>query len=204
MQWSLLALTGALAILVGVLLLRSPAARPGVAARASAREAFQTAARAKAPDGDRLAHVPLPGDRSPLAPHLARAVDVGAPAASTAGGEDVPFSNDEVREVLRRVVARINGVNKGLDLALVSFDNVRKTVDAYKTLRYEADAQVHSVAQMYSSRFTATVDITSSNAMYIRGLSVHSAAKDTSGVAAGTAALAAHERYAPFEPAVAW
>lgn len=204
MQWTILALTGALLVLGALLVRRHTEKRVLMRRLPASREEFATATRPVNDAPRKLAYMPTPKERSPLAAHLAKAVDTGIPAASIAGGEDVPFSNDEVRGVLRRVIDRVNALNRGLDLALISFDNVHKTVDAYKTLKYEADAQVHSVSRMYSSRFTAEVDISPKNAMYIRALTVHNSAVDTSDVAAGTVSLGEHERYAPFEPAVVW
>lgn len=140
-------------------------------------------------------------DTSPLTPYLQRVLDSAVPAS--AAGESVPYTEDEVRALLLRVVQRINARTPDLQLVLVGFDNVTKTVDAYKTLRYEADVQVHSSAKMYSSRLTAGVDVGSDGKEYIRELRVHSAMKDTSAIK-GSNAIGSHDNYAVFEPVVVY
>ena len=138
---------------------------------------------------------------SPLAPYLDRAVDASLPP--DAAGESVAFARDEVKAVLQRVVQRINARSPGLELTLVSFDNVKKVVDVYKTLKYEADVQVHSVAKSFSSRITARVDVASDGKEYVRSLAVHNATVDAGGPRpASDPAVGSHERYAAFEPAV--
>jgi hypothetical protein len=142
-----------------------------------------------------------PRSASPLSPYLAKALDGMVPAATAA--ESVPYTDDEVRGLLTRVVGRVNARSPGLDLFLVSFDNVKKTIDAYKTLRYEADVQVHSKARMYSSRLTAVVDVSSAGREYVRDLRVHAAAlPGAADVRAASEVAAASDAYATFEPAV--
>lgn len=142
------------------------------------------------------------GTISPLAPYLDKAVDRLVPAAVGAGGQSLPHDDEEIKLVLSRVVHRINARSPDLQLTLVSFDNVKKSVDAYKSLRYEADMQVHSVTKMFSSRVAAQVEVTSGGKEYVRSLRVQNAKADTDGPAPSGGSIAAHERYAAFEPAV--
>lgn len=138
---------------------------------------------------------------SPLTPYLDRAVDTSLPADTA--GEGVAFDRNEVKMVLQRVVQRINARSPGIELSLVSFDNVRKVVDVYKTLKYEADMQVHSTTKNFSSRVTARVDVSSDGKEYVRSLAVHNAKVDAGGPRPATdPSVGAHERYAAFEPAV--
>jgi hypothetical protein len=150
-----------------------------------------------------LKDVPVPADlrenASPLTEYLADLVDRSLPAS--AAGQHVPHDAQEIRGLLVRVVGRINARHPGLRLSLVSFDNVKKTLDAYKTLRYDADVHVHSAAKAFSSRLTVGVDVTPDGKEFIRALRVHGAAKDESDVR-GSGGVDTHDAYAPFEPAV--
>lgn len=198
--WALVALSWAALALSRGILARRGAARGG----APAKEGYVP----QGIDFDRVdtkvAVLPTPGSQasvSPLAPFLDRAVDAAVPAVGA--GQSVPHDADEVKGVLARVVNRINARSPGLDLVLVSFDNVKKTIDAYKNLRYEADMQVHTVRRGYSSRVSAAVDVSPGGKEYVRSLKVHNAAPDAAGPrAAADPHIASHERYATFEPAV--
>ena len=151
-----------------------------------------------------LPSVPRPGDPAPLAMPLAKAVDAGA-RGPPATAVDAPFTADEVRAVLATVVDRINARTPGLALALVSFDNVRKSVDAYKTVAYSADAMLHSPSQGargVTSKVTVAVDVDSRGTHVVRGLSVHNAGAVDPASPAPAGPLAALETHARFEPAV--
>lgn len=137
--------------------------------------------------------------KSPLAKHLTGVADASTPPM--APGEPMAWSKAEIERVADRVVARINAKSPGLGLVLVSFDNVKKTVDAYKTVRYEVDVQVHSMTKMYSSRLTAKVDVSSSGKEYLREVSLHNARLDDSKIES-VSSISGLETYAAFEPAV--
>lgn len=153
-----------------------------------------------APPAKFMGPVPKPDDRSPLTPFLAKALDRMAPVA-TGGGESVPWTDDEIKGVLARVVGRINA-RSNLDLVVVAYDGVTKTVDAYKTLRYGVAVHLHSPTKMMSSKVSVGVDVGADGKDYIRELRVHGAAKDKDDDIPGSGSLAAHDQYAPFEPAV--
>lgn len=146
----------------------------------------------------KLSVVPRPPiQNGPLAPYLSSAIDTSLP--TVAPGESMVHSKEEVKGVLQRVVDRINNLNPGLHLVIVYFDNVQKTVDAYKTTRYEADVQVHSVAKAFSSRVTVTAELAASGRLFVRSLGLHNSRPDASTVAA---ASGFGEQYAEFVPAL--
>lgn len=147
----------------------------------------------------RVPNPALNDGRGPLAPYLAGVLDPTLPPS--APGEGVPWTNDELREVADHVVGRINAQNPALRLQVVSLDNVKKTVDAYKTLHYEADVQVHSVTRMFSSRLTIKVDMSSGGRLYVRAVSTHNAEPDTSGILPILGGVSG-ETYAKFQPAI--
>lgn len=142
---------------------------------------------------------PAASPQSPLAPYLSGVVDATLPPF--AAGEGVPWTLEEVREVMEGVVNRINTQNQALRLEVVSLDNITKTVDAYKTLHYEADVQVHSVTRMFSSRMTIKVDTTPNGKVFVRSVDIHNASKDTSGILPALDG-ARGETYASFKSAV--
>lgn len=149
-----------------------------------------------------LPTLPKPSDNSPLAPSLAKAVD---PLVPQQGGsvEAVAHADQEIKNVVQGVVHRVNIRSPDLGLTVVDITNVRKTVDSYKTIRYEADVGVHSTTKAYSSKIGVAVDMTAEGRTYIRGLKVHNAAKDNkAGGAAPSNGIGFEERYAAFEPAV--
>jgi hypothetical protein len=147
------------------------------------------------------AAVPKPGRGSPLAPALARAVDAAGSLPPMAPGDTMPHDSQEVKEMLAHVVRRINVRQPALALELVSFDNVVKTVDGYKTIRYVADANVYAKTKNVASKITVAVDLTATGKMYIRDLAVHGATKDTAWVTPSNGP-GTEERYASFEPAL--
>lgn len=145
------------------------------------------------------ASLPKPGRGSPLAPALAKATDAAASLPSMAPGDTLPHDAREVQGVLAQVLRRINVRTPSLRLELVSFDNVTKTVDGYKTIRYVMDANVYSRTRNVASKITAAVDVTSSGKMYVRDLAVHGADRDTVWVAPSNGP-GTEEPHAPFEP----
>lgn len=137
-------------------------------------------------------------DNSPLTPALSKAIDRAVPAP--AAGEAVPHDEQEVRGVMEAVLRRVNA-KSDLQLALVSVESVRKTVDQYKTLRYEGDINVYSRSKAMASKLMAYVDVTADGKTYVRDLRVHGAAKHAGGAAASNG-VGFEEKYAEFEPAV--
>lgn len=205
MDWWLVTIALVAVVVLGIDIARRGRSRAGVGvapAPLAAREAYTQVAvprRFEQPTA-----LPQPDDRHPLAPALARAVDATVPVQhSPAGGEAVPHSAAETAEVVAFVVARVNQRTPGLGLVAVASGNVRKTVDAYKTLLYQVDVHVHSAARGYSAVFTADVVSAAGGARYLKAARVHAAAKDTSGVLGSTGASPVqHESFAPWEPAV--
>lgn len=146
--------------------------------------------------------LPKPADNSPLAPSLAKAVD---PLVPQQGGstEALPHADQEIKNVVQGVIHRVNVRSPNLGLTVVDITNVRKTVDSYKTIRYEADVGVHSTTKAYSSKIGIAVDMTAEGRTYIRAAKVHNAAKDNKiGGAAPSNGVGFEEKYATFEPAV--
>lgn len=143
-------------------------------------------------------HVPGTPHSNPVSRFMSGIVDPTLPPE--APGQAAEYTKAEIDQVVQRVIDRINTRHPDARLAVVNYDNVKKMVDAYKTVHYEVDVHVHSVTGMYSSRLTARVDVTPSGKEFVRDIRVHNASKDTSGL--GSATVSGLEAYAAFEPAV--
>ena len=70
----------------------------------------------------------------PLVQKMQSAQDEAAPVVMTAG-TPVEYDDDEVADVARRALGRVNA--QGEALALLQVVSAKKTVDAYKTVAYE-------------------------------------------------------------------
>jgi hypothetical protein len=143
---------------------------------------------------------PAPGAGSPLAGVLALAVDPAVPPPSP--GEEVPHDDEEARAILEAVLRRVNGLAP-VNLGLVDVESVQKTVDGYKTLRYEIVAGVYSRSRNVAAKVQASVDVTAEGTMYVRKLAARGAEDDPSEVAPSNG-VGGLERYAPFEPALVY
>lgn len=143
--------------------------------------------------------MPVPTTRGdPLSTAMSRVIE---PAAAVAApGEEVPYDKEEVHNLMGIVVGRINERDPELELHLITVDAIRKTVDPYKTLNYEADITVYSKGRNVTSRVAVAVSVALSGRVVVRRLAMQSAAKDTSTLMAASDA----EPYASFEPALAY
>lgn len=202
----------AAALVAAVIIFRRGRGEPSWARNAAAAGAGrpQVWERYTSRQSNLLAVVPRPGDKSPLTPALAKAVDVRVPPRSA--GEHVPYDNEEVRRVAAEIVARVNRLTPAMQLRLIGFDGVQKTVDSYKTIAYTFDVTVYSTARNVASRVAAAVDVSTDGRLHVRDLRVHGAAdptealegdEGTSAAAAASNGIGFEEQYAAYEPAVA-
>lgn len=143
----------------------------------------------------------LATDVSPLSPWLARAVDVSKEREEPTAGEAVPYDAEEVKDVMRGVVERINR-RSPLDLSLLSVDGVRKTVDRYKNLRYEASLTAYSKTKNVGSKLGVVVEVTPDGRELVKSLRVQNAARDNSSGISACNDIGTEEKYAAFQPAV--
>lgn len=149
--------------------------------------------------------MPVPTTRGdPLSTAMSRVIEpaaaAAAPGTGLAPGEEVPYDKEEVHNLMGIVVGRINERDPELELHLITVDAIRKTVDPYKTLNYEADMTVYSKGRNVTSRVAVAVSVALSGRVVVRRLAMQSAAKDTSTLMAASDA----EPYAAFEPALAY
>lgn len=177
-----------------------------LAALALWRRLARRAAPAPAPAAPRERFVPRgpgtaprPGDAGPFADALRRAVDPVVPPPVP--GEAVQHDDAEVKGVLEAVLRRVNAGGRA-DLRLVSFEGVRKSVDRFKTVRYEVTMHAYSRARTTALAVDVEADVSAENTMYVRSLKTRGGAKDAGG-AAPSNGIGFEDRFAAFEPAVA-
>lgn len=112
---------------------------------------------------------PRPGQAgNAMAAALRRAVDDAVPPP--APGEVVPHDDGEIKELMDAVLRKVNAGPEDLRLSLVSYEDVRKTVDRSRTIRYELTANVYSRQRTMSSVIAASVDVAADGVMYVRSL----------------------------------
>lgn len=109
--------------------------------------------------------------------------DIPVPRATMFTGDAMPHTEDEIKAVLANVLERVNDAST-LDLRLVAVDNVRKTVDAYKTLYYTITAAVYSPPGNVGIKIQAGVVVPPSSVMYLHDLRTFNAQFPTDAVRA--------------------
>jgi hypothetical protein len=110
------------------------------------------------------------GDTDNLESVLASVVDLSPPVSALTMRDSVPYTDEEIRQIVSNVLARINDQG-AWDLRLVALDGVSKTVDSYKTLLYEITFAAYSPPRNIGIKMTTSVLVPASNVMYVRSLS---------------------------------
>lgn len=119
--------------------------------------------------------IPRPGDGSPLSQAFEAVVEP-VPPGPPLSGQPFPYTEAEVSRVVDVVARRVNAHDPGLKVSVLSVDAVRKTVDAYKTARYEAVLSIYSKGRNVASKASVVVDLAPGGSVHIRALRVHAAA----------------------------
>ena len=111
------------------------------------------------------APVPPPGIPLDLSSKMARVVDTAIPVVMTSG-RPVPYDEDEVGQLVRRVLARLNSM--GENVSLIKVISVSKTQDSYKTVTYDLVISVFDATNNVGMMLTVSILIPVSGAMYVR------------------------------------
>jgi hypothetical protein len=114
------------------------------------------------------------GDTGDLDSVLSSVVDTAPPVVPLPMRDSVPYTDEEVRQIVSNVLARIND-NGAWDLRLVALDGVSKTVDSYKTLLYELTFAAYSPPRNIGIKMATTVIVPPTNVMYIQTLKTFNA-----------------------------
>lgn len=132
-----------------------------------------------------------------LTQKLAAAVDTQIPVVMTSGSA-VQYDEDEVAQIVRAILTKINAQDE--QLTLIQVASTTKTIDSYKTVSYEMRASVYDAKENISVLIDIGVLIPVSGTMYIRKLRLSQDAAETVG---GPAAYEAVGGLAAFEDPVA-
>lgn len=132
-----------------------------------------------------------------LTQKMANAVDTQIPVVMTSGSA-VQYDEDEVAQIVRAVLAKINAQDE--QLTLIQVASTAKTIDSYKTVSYEMRASVYDAKENISLLIDIGVLIPVSGTMYIRKLRLTQDAAET---VRGPAAYEASGGLAEYEDPVA-
>lgn len=106
-----------------------------------------------------------PGIPVSLGEKMARLVDTAIPVVSTSGAP-VPHDDDEIRQLVRVVLGRVNAM--GESISLMNIVSVSKTQDSYKTVTYDIVCNVYDAQANLGMMHTISVLIPVSGTLYIR------------------------------------
>lgn len=120
--------------------------------------------------------VPLTNNSSPAPPapagisltfteKLARLVDTAIPVVMTSGSV-VQYDEDEIGQIVRQVLQRLNAM--GESVTLMKVVDVSKTQDSYKTVTYDILINVHDAITRVGLLLNLSVLIPVSGTLYIR------------------------------------
>lgn len=139
------------------------------------------------------------GDTDDLESVLGSVVDVSPPVTPLPMRDSVPYTNEEVRQIVSNVLARINDQG-AWDLRLVALDSISKTVDSYKTLLYELTFAAYSPPRNIGIKMATSVIVPPTNVMYIRDLRSFNARATTDDPVRGSRGPQTEEEHAEWVP----
>lgn len=160
-SWRVVAVVAALALLAWWVLRRPPAtAVPELPMRPNATP--QPA--------------PLPGVPLSLSTKMAMVVDTQIPVVMTSG-TPVPYDDDDIRQVVRSVLAKLNAMDESV--TVIQVVSASKTQDSYKTVAYDVVASVHDAKENVGMLLDVSALVPVSGKLYVRKLQMHNKAPDT-------------------------
>lgn len=120
--------------------------------------------------------VPPPGVPTTLTAKLAAAVDTEIPVVMTSGSP-VQYDDDEIKQTIRTVLARVNAA--GEYLTLIQVASAAKTVDSYKTVAYDIRANLHDSKENVGLLVSMAVLVPVSGKLYVRSFRLAQDAEET-------------------------
>lgn len=109
--------------------------------------------------------VPPPGIPLTLAEKMAKVVDTAIPVVMTSGST-VPYDDDEINQLVRRVLARLNAM--GESVSLIKVVSSSKTQDSYKTVSYEIVISAFDSKSTVGLMLTISALVPVSGTLYVR------------------------------------
>jgi hypothetical protein len=130
--------------------------------------------------------VPPPGIPVTITAKMARVVDPLIPVVMTSGAT-VPYTEDEVNQIVRSVLGRLNSLDE--QVTLIQVVSVSKTQDSYKTVAYDIAMNVYDARENVGMQLLTTVLVPVSGLMYVRQLKLASETADTNAAPRGRDAV---------------
>lgn len=142
---------------------------------------------------------PLPPTGVPitLVTKMARVVDTSIPVIMTSGTE-VQYAEDEVTGIVRSTLKKLNAMDEYV--SLVQVVSASKTIDAYKTVSYDIEANVYDARENVGLKVLISAIVPVSGTTYIRQFRL--ATPPASADQGPPAADGAGSSFAPFEDPV--
>lgn len=137
---------------------------------------------------------PLPGVPLTLTAKMAKVVDTQIPVVMTSG-TSVPFDEDDIRQVVRVVLARLNALDESV--SFIQQVSASKTQDSYKTVAYDLVVSVHDAKENVGLTLAISVLVAVSGTLYVRKLEHFNKSptqeQGPAGIENGRGGLAAYE-----------
>ena len=106
-----------------------------------------------------------PGIPLTLGEKMAQLIDTSIPVVLTSGSP-VPHDDDEIRQLLRVVLGRLNALGEAV--TLTDIVSVAKTQDSYKTVAYDIVCNVYDARANVGMMQTISLLVPMSGTLYIR------------------------------------
>ena len=111
----------------------------------------------------------LPGVPQTLVTHLAQTTDEAIPVVMTAG-KAVPYDDDDIRQVVRQALDRLNSL--GEKVTFIQVVSASKTVDSYKTVAYEVVFSAYDGRENVGVKLSLSALVPVSGKLYLRAFTM--------------------------------
>lgn len=118
----------------------------------------------------------VPGVPPTVVSKMARVADTQIPVVMTSGTA-VQYGDDEIRQVIRQVLDRLNAMDEKMTLIQVA--SASKTVDSYKTVAYDIVASMYDSRENVGMLVAMSVLVPASGKLYVRSLKLHNSPSES-------------------------
>jgi hypothetical protein len=132
-----------------------------------------------------------------LTQKMARVTDIAIPVVMTSGTQ-VEYDDDEVNQLVRRVLSKLNAM--GEQVSLIKTVSVSKTQDSYKTVAYDIIMNAYDAVHNIGLMLALSILVPVSGQLYVRQLRMYHDAETATN--AGPGAASDPVGYAPYENAM--
>ena len=113
---------------------------------------------------------PLPGISPNVVSKLARVPDAQIPVVMTSGSS-VQYGDDEIRQVIRHALERLNSM--GERVSLIQVTSASKTLDSYKTVAYDIVFSAHDAQENVGMLLSLSALVPVSGELFVRSLKMY-------------------------------